>query len=241
MKIIPAIDLYEGRCVRLSQGKFDAMTQYSDQPLTVAQSFAQSGCQWLHLVDLCGAKDPQQRQLKLIEQIVSQCQLQVQVGGGIRTQTEIDDLFAHGATRIVLGTTAITQTENVKQWLLHYGPERIVVALDVNIQDDGIPYVASHGWQQMHSHSLFSVIDQYPLLQHLLCTDIKRDGELCGPNFSLYEQILAHYPKLALQASGGISHLQHIQKLKQIGVAGSVLGRALYENQLSLSEVMTVC
>jgi phosphoribosylformimino-5-aminoimidazole carboxamide ribotide isomerase len=240
MIVYPAIDLRHGRCVRLSQGQFDQATIYPDDPLTVARDFAAAGAAWLHIVDLDGAKDGNAAQTGLIKRIAAHSGLKVQTGGGIRSEDQINAYLDSGIARVVIGSLALTNPGLVASWLDRFGRDRVVLALDVKPVGDDAWRVATHGWQKDSGKTLFEVIDEYgaAYLRHLLCTDVARDGLLGGPNVTLYREVHARYPKLVVQASGGIASLDDLRALKAAGVAGAVVGKALYEGRVTLAEAL---
>ncbi|MEQ1976982.1 1-(5-phosphoribosyl)-5-[(5-phosphoribosylamino)methylideneamino]imidazole-4-carboxamide isomerase [Xenorhabdus sp. SGI240] len=238
--IIPALDLIDGNVVRLHQGNYSQRRDYGSSPLSRLQQYAQEGAQLLHLVDLTGAKDPAKRQIALLKELLTGVTVPVQVGGGIRSEADIKVLLEAGASRVVIGSTAITQPELIKQWLQNYGAEAIVLALDVRINADGIKQVAISGWQENSNATLEYVIEQYlPVgLKHVLCTDISRDGTLSGSNIALYQEISQQYPQIQFQASGGIGSLTDISPLPASGVTGVIVGRALLEGKFTLTEAI---
>ncbi|KLU16818.1 MULTISPECIES: 1-(5-phosphoribosyl)-5-[(5-phosphoribosylamino)methylideneamino]imidazole-4-carboxamide isomerase [Xenorhabdus] len=238
--IIPALDLIDGNVVRLHQGNYNQRRDYGSSPLSRLQQYAQEGAQLLHLVDLTGAKDPAKRQIALLKELLTGVTVPVQVGGGIRSEADIKVLLEAGASRVVIGSTAITQPELIKQWLQNYGAEAIVLALDVRINADGIKQVAISGWQENSNATLEYVIEQYlPVgLKHVLCTDISRDGTLSGSNIALYQEISQQYPQIQFQASGGIGSLTDISPLPASGVTGVIVGRALLEGKFTLTEAI---
>lgn len=240
MIIYPAIDLRDGKCVRLYQGNYACETVYSDSPYDMAKQFLDKGATWLHLIDLDGAKKPCANQVSLIKELLRCVSIPMQVGGGIRTESQIDAYFAAGASRVIVGSLAIESPEIVETWLKKYGSERIVLAFDI-IFEKATPCVMTQAWQKLNNISLFDVVERFSDsgAQHVLCTDIARDGALNGPNIDLYQQMIARFPKLNIQASGGISHLDDIRRLKEINVAGSITGRALYEKKFDLSEALS--
>lgn len=242
MELYPAIDLHSGQCVRLYQGAFDQLTSYGNDPLAVAQHFQSEGAKYLHLVDLEGAKKGAPVHLEVIREIAQNTDLQIQVGGGIRDITQIEQLFDLGVKRVILGSIAISQSALVTQWLYHFGAEKIVLAFDIRMDQQGMPYLASHGWQSDTSTSLWDILEVYApcALKHVLCTDIACDGTLQGPNVALYQQCQKRYPQVHFQASGGVSRLADLQKLAHIPVAGVIIGKALYEKRFSLSEAYFV-
>ena len=240
MIVYPAIDLRQGKCVRLQQGRFDQVTTYADDPVAVARTYAAEGAAWLHVVDLDGAKDGNAAQTDLILRIAAESGLKVQTGGGIRSEKQIRACLDGGVARVVIGSLALTNPGLVGAWLGEFGREHIVLALDVRPAEDGSWHVATHGWQKDSGKTLAAVVDDYGAasLHHLLCTDVARDGLLGGPNLGLYQQIRAAYPGLDLQASGGVASLDDLAALKAAGVAGVVVGKALYERRFSLAAAL---
>lgn len=239
--IIPALDLIDGSVVRLHQGDYEKKRDYGNDPLTRLQAYANEGAKLLHLVDLTGAKDPKARQISLIKTLINGVQVPVQIGGGIRHEDDIKALLAAGASRVVIGSTAIKEPLLVKQWFKTYGADALVLALDVRIDQQGNKYVAIHGWQEDSKKTLEQVIEDYlPFgLKHVLCTDISKDGTLSGSNIELYQQISQQYPQIAFQASGGIGQLADVQALKDSGVAGVIVGRALLEGKFTVQEAIS--
>ncbi len=247
--ILPAIDLIEGSVVRLYQGDYGQKTEYKVNPIELVKEYAGAGADWLHIVDLTGAKDTTQRQLTLIKSMVDLGVMKFQVGGGIRTEQDLIDLFEIGVSRVVIGSLAVNQPELVLEWFKKYGPEKIVLALDVNIDEQGNKFIATHGWQTSSSTTLESVVEQFSTvgLRHVLCTDISKDGTLQGPNQTLYKDLAAQYPNISWQASGGVSSLDDIQvALTNISGTGTtnatpscvILGRSLLEGKFSLDEAI---
>lgn len=239
-QIIPALDLIDGHVVRLHQGDYAQQTTYSDNPIEQFASYIQQGAQQLHLVDLTGAKDPSKRQTALIGKIIAATQSKIQVGGGIRTEQDVADLLAVGANRVVIGSTAVTQPDMVQGWFTKYGADKFVLALDININTSGQKIVAISGWQEASGVLLEEVIEGYQSvgLRHVLCTDISRDGTLAGSNVDLYREICAQYPDIQFQSSGGIGSLADIEALKNTGVAGVIVGRALLEGKFNVAEAI---
>lgn len=237
--IIPALDLINGQVVRLHQGDYAKQTTYSDNPIEQFADYVAQGAEQLHLVDLTGAKDPNARQTALIGKIIAATDCPVQVGGGIRSEQDVADLLNVGASRVVIGSTAIKQPEMVKAWFKQYGAEKFVLALDINIVD-GKKLIAIHGWQETSSLTLEQVIDDFAQvgLQHVLCTDISKDGTLAGSNVALYREICQKYPIIQFQSSGGIGSLADIEALKGSGVAGVIVGRALLEGKFTVAEAI---
>lgn len=238
--IIPAIDLIDGKVVRLYQGDYAKSTEYQLNPVEVVKTYAAAGAEMLHIVDLTGAKDTSKRQLSLIKSMVATGVMRFQSGGGIRTEQDVQDLLSAGIERVVIGSKAVSDREVVSEWFKNYGPEHIVLALDVNIDEHGNKFVATHGWQQDSGVSIEDLISFYATvgLKHVLCTDISRDGTLQGANESLYAQLVSEYPEIQWQASGGIGSLEDIQKLIPTKVQGVILGRALLEGKFTLEEAL---
>ena len=229
--IIPALDLIDGTVVRLHQGDYGQQRDYGNDPLPRLQSYADQGAEVLHLVDLTGAKDPAKRQIPLLKTLV---------GGGVRTEEDVAALLDAGVARVVVGSTAVKSPEVVKAWFKRFGPEHLVLALDVRIDADGNKQVAVSGWQENSGVTLEELVESYlPVgLQHVLCTDISRDGTLTGSNVSLYEEVCARYPQVAFQSSGGIGGLNDIAALRGTGVRGVIVGRALLEGKFNVTEAI---
>jgi phosphoribosylformimino-5-aminoimidazole carboxamide ribotide isomerase len=238
--IIPAIDLIDGKVVRLYQGDYNQTTEYQLDPIDVVHQYADDGAQWLHIVDLTGAKDTAKRQLTLISEMVATKRMKFQSGGGVRTKADVEGLLKSGVQRVVIGSLAVTQPEVVEQWMVEFGPEHIVLALDINIDQQGNKFVATHGWQQDSGVSIEALIKRYSKvgLKHVLCTDISRDGTLQGANDSLYKEVVTQFPNIQWQASGGIGSLHDIEALKPTNVAGVILGRALLEGKFTVKQAI---
>ncbi|HCB9149677.1 TPA: 1-(5-phosphoribosyl)-5-[(5-phosphoribosylamino)methylideneamino]imidazole-4-carboxamide isomerase [Klebsiella pneumoniae] len=238
--IIPALDLIDGTVVRLHQGDYGQQRDYGSDPLPRLQAYAAQGAKVLHLVDLTGAKDPAKRQIPLLKSLVAGVDVPVQVGGGVRTEADVAALLEAGVARVVVGSTAVKSPEEVKGWFKRFGPERLVLALDVRINADGNKQVAVSGWQENSGVTLEELVESYlPVgLQHVLCTDISRDGTLAGSNVSLYEEVCARYPQVAFQSSGGIGDLNDIAALRGTGVRGVIVGRALLEGKFNVTEAI---
>ncbi|MDD3183116.1 MAG: 1-(5-phosphoribosyl)-5-[(5-phosphoribosylamino)methylideneamino]imidazole-4-carboxamide isomerase [Alphaproteobacteria bacterium] len=242
MEIFPAIDLKDGACVRLQQGDFAAATLYDAAPLVAARRFEQAGANWLHVVDLDGARDGAARQTSLIARLIQETTLKVQAGGGVRTESDIETLLQAGAARVVIGSLAVTQPQLVRDWIARFGGDRIVLALDIRFNKEGEPEVLTRGWQDASGTTLWDVLRLYDgsSFRTLLCTDVGQDGMMTGPNLALYEAIQARFPALALLASGGIGSLEDIHALSSQGFAGAITGKALYENKLDLIEAIRI-
>ncbi len=238
--IIPAIDLIDGHVVRLYQGDYKQKTQYELDPVDVVHDYADQGATWLHIVDLTGAKDTSKRQLELMKAMVDTKRMQFQAGGGIRSEEEVAQLLETGVSRVVIGSLAVKQPELVKSWVEKYGPERIVLALDINISESGEKLIATHGWQENSGVALEGLLEDFATVgaKHVLCTDISRDGTLQGANTELYQEMAARFPNVSWQASGGIGSINDIEALKPTNVGGVILGRALLEGKFTVKEAI---
>lgn len=239
MLLIPSIDLRAGRCVRLREGDFAAQTVYKIEPLALAQRYQALGARWLHVVDLDGAKDGLPRNTDVIQSLARHPSLCLQVGGGVRSAAAIEALLSAGVARVVIGTAAVEQPDEVAVWLNHFGAERICLAFDVRLGPNGGPQVRTDGWTRNSALSLMQAIDAFSrdALRHVLCTDIERDGTLRGPNVRLYRECLAQFPELRWQASGGIRDSHDLTVLKGAGLSAAVTGTALLEERISPTEV----
>ncbi|EKO3606080.1 1-(5-phosphoribosyl)-5-[(5-phosphoribosylamino)methylideneamino]imidazole-4-carboxamide isomerase [Vibrio metschnikovii] len=239
--IIPALDLIDGQVVRLYQGDYGQVTEYKVDPVEQFNLYHQAGANWLHLVDLTGAKDTSARQLELISKLLASTPANIQIGGGVRSEQDVIDLLTAGAQRVVIGSTAVKQPQLVKQWMEKYGAEKIVLALDINIDQEGVRRVAVSGWQEDSGVTIEALLDDYLTvgLQHVLCTDIARDGTLNGSNVELYIDLCQRYPQVQFQSSGGIGTLADITALKGSGVAGVIVGRALLDGKFTAQEAFS--
>ena len=240
MIIYPAIDLRSGRVVRLTEGRFDQETSYGDDPVAVARGFAAAGARWLHVVDLDGAKDPAQRQTALVTRLARESGLAMQTGGVIRRAEQVQALLDAGATRVIVGSLAVTTPSLVAGWLEKFGGEKIVLALDARADTQGVFRLATAGWQQTSALTVADLVARYLPhgLRHVLCTDIGRDGKLTGPNTVLYVGLRTRFPAVQWQASGGVASLADLRGLKSAHLAGAIVGRALYENKFTLTEAL---
>lgn len=238
--IIPALDLIDGKVVRLHQGDYGQQRDYGNDPLPRLQEYQQQGGEVLHLVDLTGAKDPAARQIPLLRKLLAGVSVPVQVGGGIRSEDDVAALLEAGAARVVIGSTAVRQPDVVKQWFTRFGADALVLALDVRIAADGSKNIAVSGWQEDSGVTLEQIVDAFlPYgLKHVLCTDISRDGTLSGSNVALYQEVCARYPQVAFQSSGGIGSIEDIAALRGSGVKGVIVGRALLEGKFTVKEAI---
>lgn len=238
--VYPAIDVREGRVVRLEQGDYARETTYGHDPLHTAVRYAAQGAQWLHLVDLDAAKAGGYTLSPLLREICAFTGLKVQTGGGVRSRDDVFRILAAGASRVVVGSLAVQQPERVLEWVAEFGVERITVALDARQDPQGVWRLPVHGWTETAAATLDQLAVRFASggLKHLLSTDIARDGMLSGPNAALYAYLQAIAPSLQVQASGGVREIADVAAAKQQGCAGIVLGRALLEGKLDLAEAL---
>ena len=234
MRIIPAIDIIDGKCVRLSQGDYNQKTVYNENPLEVATQFEAAGLKYLHLVDLDGAKAKKVVNWKVLEAITSQTNLNVDFGGGLRTTEDVQTVFNCGAKQITAGSIAVHERDTVLEWMTDFGAEKIILGADAK---DG--NIATHGWLDDSGLDAVNFISDYHALgiQYSVCTDISKDGMLEGPSIELYRRILAACPKLNLIASGGVSSMEDLIHLKEIGCEAAIVGKAIYEGRVTLKEL----
>lgn len=239
MKIIPAIDLQNGRCVRLRQGKFDDNTIYPQSPQELINNYRIRGAKYIHIVDLDGARRGDIQQLPLIQGLLSD-EITLQLGGGIRNLATAKACLDAGINKLVIGSLAISDPVLTEEIIQNIGADNIVLALDVNIQN-GRPVPAIHGWQTASKSCLWDVAEAYEKLgvNTILCTDIACDGMMNGPNPELYKEAVQRFPNIIWQASGGIRNRQDINILGNIGVQAAIIGRALYESNFDLSGAET--
>lgn len=233
MRIIPAIDIIEGKCVRLTKGDFQTQKIYNENPLEVAKAFEDHGIKYLHLVDLDGAKSKHIVNHKVLETIATQTQLSIDFGGGLKTNQDVKIAFESGANQVTAGSIAIKQPDVFLQWLVTYGPKKIILGADVKGE-----FIATNGWLKTSKLKLFDFLTQYQAqgVIYSICTDISKDGMLMGPSFNLYQQILSK-TQLRLIASGGISRFEELPQLRDLGCEGTIIGKAIYENRISLKQL----
>lgn len=240
MKFYPAIDIFQGQCVRLYQGDYDQVTEYSLDLLQLATDYQQQNADALHLVDLDAARSGSPENLPLLKRLVEGLSIPVQTGGGVRNSDDIARRIDIGVKRVVIGSLACSEPNRFIQWMSRFGSEQLVAALDVNIDGQGTPWPYLSGWTQRADLNLWQLLDQLvPAgLRHLLVTDIGRDGTLQGSNNSLYKQILQRYPNIYLQASGGIGSLQDIQATQATGASAVICGKALLDGRFTLEQAI---
>jgi phosphoribosylformimino-5-aminoimidazole carboxamide ribotide isomerase len=239
MLLIPSIDLRGGHCVRLLQGDFAAETRYDFEPHELLQRYRQLGASWLHVVDLDGARDGALTNRNVIAQLASQRAVRLQVGGGIRTVADVNGMLEAGVARVVIGSVAVEQPETVGGWLRRFGAERVCLAFDVRLDAGGVPRLRTRGWRQSTGVSLWDAVGSFleSGVQHVLCTDIARDGALQGPNVELYAEAVRRQPQIAWQASGGVADAADLAALASVGVASAISGKALLEERITPLEL----
>jgi phosphoribosylformimino-5-aminoimidazole carboxamide ribotide isomerase len=232
--IIPAIDLIDAKCVRLSQGDYNQKTVYNENPLEVAKMFEDAGITRLHLVDLDGAKAKHIVNHKVLETISSKTKLIIDFGGGLKSDDDLRIAFESGATMVTGGSIAVKDRETFLHWIETYGAEKIILGADAKDK-----MIAVNGWQEVSELSILDFIATYTSkgIQKVISTDIARDGMLTGPSIDLYKEIMANFPTLELIASGGIATMKDIYELDEMGVPGVITGKAIYENRISLKEI----
>jgi phosphoribosylformimino-5-aminoimidazole carboxamide ribotide isomerase len=234
MRIIPAIDIIDGKCVRLTQGDYAQKKVYNENPADVARSFEDAGIKYLHLVDLDGAKAGKVINWKVVEAITSKTKLQVDFGGGIKTDEEIQGLFDRGIHQVNLGSIAVKEPQKVKTWIQQFGKKKIILSADVKNE-----MISINGWQENSAITINAFIKGYLSqgIEFVTCTDISTDGMLSGPNIELYKTLLLTFPQLHLIASGGVSSIEDLFELRRIGVDGVIVGKAIYEGRIRLEEL----
>lgn len=234
MRIIPAIDLIDGKCVRLSKGDYATQKTYNEHPLEVAKEFEAHGIEYLHLVDLDGAKSKHIVNHKVLEDIASKTSLKIDFGGGLKSDEDLKIAFENGAHQITGGSIAVKEPKTFEQWITTYGSDKIILGADV--QGDRI---ATNGWLETSEHRLVDFVKDYHAkgIHYVICTDISKDGMLQGPSFDVYRDLLEQQPEIKLIASGGISTFDELPKLAAMGCEGTIIGKAIYENRIALKEL----
>ena len=237
MKIIPAIDILHGKCVRLSKGNYDTQKIYSEDPLEVALNMEAHGIRYLHVVDLDGARSGHLVNYKILKTLATRTRLHIDFGGGIKSREDIEMAFDCGASQITAGSIAVHRPEIVEQWLHQYGASRIILGADCRNR-----MVATQAWQQDSALDVLTFITGYAQkgITDVICTDIDKDGMLEGPSLPLYKDILKA-GDINLIASGGVTSLEDLQQLKEVGCTGAIIGKAIYENKISLQALSLLC
>ena len=234
MTIIPAIDIIEGACVRLDQGDYSKISLYNKYPLEVAKQFEDAGLKRLHLVDLDGAKTGSVRNWKVLETIAGKTNLVIDFGGGIKKEKDVQIVFDSGAAMATVGSIAAENETAFLSWVIKYEPEKFFLGADTKNEK-----ITIYGWQKITGIDLFDFIQKYisQKVNNIFCTDVSKDGKLQGPALELYSKILGKFPKLHLVASGGISSINDLEDLEKTGCSGVIVGKAIYENKISLREL----
>jgi phosphoribosylformimino-5-aminoimidazole carboxamide ribotide isomerase len=235
IELIPAIDIINGQCVRLTKGDYDQKTVYRDSPAEVAKEFEQLGFNRLHVVDLDGAKSKHIVNSSVLRQITTETNLKVDFGGGIKTDEDIEKAFASGAAMVTIGSIAVTQPELFIGWLKKYGAERMILGADVRNGK-----ISINGWKEDSEEDLLPFLSKYidAGVKTVLCTEISKDGTLQGPAIELYKRVMIEYPQLHLIASGGVSCIDDIKALDEAGIPAVVFGKAIYEGRIDLKELI---
>lgn len=237
MQIIPAIDIIDGKCVRLTEGDYSQKTVYNERPLEVAMQFEDAGMERLHLVDLDGAKAGAVKNWKVLEAIASKTKLVIDFGGGIKTAKDVDIVLSSGAAMATVGSIAVKDEEEFVRLLKQYGPEKFLLGADVKNEK-----IAIGGWLETTKIWIYDFIQKY--MEHgvtqLFCTDVSKDGKLEGPSLGLYTTIITQFPTLQFIASGGVSSMDDLEQLKKIGCTGAIVGKAIYEGRIRLEDLKFV-
>jgi len=237
IRILPAIDIIEGQCVRLSRGDYDTKKIYHKDPLVAAKSFFDLGVEQIHVVDLDGAKHHEPVNLDVVEQIKKKTGLRVEFGGGVKTDTALRDVFSAGVDQVIVGSMAVKDPERVREWLSTHNPDAFIIGADI---DDG--YISINGWQERTEIKLYDFISQFKSFQanYFLCTDISKDGMLMGSSEALYKKVMKMYPDVKLIASGGVSSIEEIHRLDAIGCDAAIIGKALYEGKIDTKKLKEI-
>ena len=238
MRIIPAIDIIDGKCVRLSQGDYDTQKIYNEDPLEVALEFQDHGIQYLHLVDLDGAKAGKIINHKVLEKLANRTDLQIDFGGGIRTSDDVRIAMESGAKQITGGSIAVKDRDMFHSWLQQYGSDRIILGADARDRK-----IAVSGWLDATEEKLSDFVRTYQQqgVQYVISTDIAKDGMLQGPAFDLYKELMEEVPQIKLIASGGVSTMKDLEQLAEAGLEGAIVGKAIYEGHITLKELSKLC
>ena len=233
MRIIPAIDVIDGKCVRLSKGDYATKKIYNENPLEVAKELEANGIQYLHLVDLDGAKSGRIVNYEILERIAANTNLKIDFGGGLKTDADLEIAFSSGADQVTGGSIAVKNPDLFQEWISRYG-SKIILGADVHDEK-----IAVSGWQETSDLELLPFIGKYQGfgIKNIICTDISKDGMLEGPSFSLYRKIMSAFPDINLVASGGVSGIEELPKLQLLGCEGVIIGKAIYEGKISLKQL----
>ncbi len=234
MQIIPALDIIDGKCVRLIQGDYNRKTIYNENPLDIAMQFEDAGLKRLHLVDLDGAKAGTVKNWKVLEKIASKTKLVIDFSGGISSEKSLSITFDSGAAFAAIGSMAIKNEDTLSDWLIAFGCERFIIGADVKNE-----HIVIKGWTEKTDITVIDLIGKYKTkgVKQFFCTDISKDGLLQGPSVNLYKKLLNHHPSIDLISSGGISRIEDLEELRQVGCSSAIIGKAIYENRISLEEL----
>lgn len=234
IKIVPAIDIIDGKCVRLTQGDYEQKKIYNDDPVEIAKMFEGHGIKYLHLIDLDGARQKHVVNYRVLEKISSKTKLIIDFGGGIKSDEDLHIVFQAGANQVTVGSVAITEPELLGRWIIEYGTERIILGADAK---DG--KIAVSGWQEITGKDIFEFFEEYQKkdVKYVLCTDITKDGMLQGTSIELYEQLIKKFPTLRIIASGGVMKVDEIDELDRLGLYAVVIGKAIYEEKILLKDL----
>ncbi|MGV6846648.1 MAG: 1-(5-phosphoribosyl)-5-[(5-phosphoribosylamino)methylideneamino]imidazole-4-carboxamide isomerase [Lutibacter sp.] len=237
MRIIPAIDIIDGQCVRLTKGDYDTKKMYHTNPVEVAKQFEDYGISYLHVVDLDGAKSKHIVNYKVLEKICNQTYLKVDFGGGLKSDEDVKIAFESGANQVTGGSIAATNATLFESWIEKYGSEKIILGADFLNRK-----IAINGWQEKIEKDIISFLKSYQKkqIQYAICTDISKDGNMKGPSFNIYKEILQN-TAIKLIASGGITTMNDLKQLKEMGCEGAIIGKAIYEKNISLKQLSTLC
>jgi phosphoribosylformimino-5-aminoimidazole carboxamide ribotide isomerase len=238
LRIIPAIDIIDGKCVRLTKGDYNTKKIYNENPLEVAKEFEAAGIEFLHVVDLDGAKASQIINYKVLEQIASKTNLKIDFGGGLKSNKDLEIAFNSGANQITGGSIAVKNSDIFESWIEKYGAQKIILGADF-YPDSAGGKIATNGWQEESTLELIPFIKRYQDkgIQYVICTDISKDGMLQGPSFDVYKEILTEVKDVKLIASGGISTFDELPRLAENGCEGVIIGKAIYEKKISLKQL----
>ena len=238
MRIIPAIDIIDGKCVRLTKGDYNTKKIYNENPLEVAKEFEAAGIEFLHVVDLDGAKASQIINYKVLEQIASKTNLKIDFGGGLKSNKDLEIAFNSGANQITGGSIAVKNSDIFESWIEKYGAQKIILGADFYPDTTG-GKIATNGWQEESTLELIPFIKRYQDkgIQYVICTDISKDGMLQGPSFDVYKEIITEVKDVKLIASGGISTFDELPRLAENGCEGVIIGKAIYEKKISLKQL----
>lgn len=237
MQIIPAIDIIDGKCVRLTQGDYEQKKIYNENPLEVAKQFEDAGLERLHLVDLDGAKDKKVKNWKVLETIASKTSLVIDFGGGVTSESDVRIVFDSGAALATVGSIAVKNEAEFVKWLLIFGADKFLLGADVKDKK-----IAIHGWLETTDKSIFDFINNYISkgVQQIFCTDVSKDGKLEGPSVDLYREIITKFPSLYFIASGGVASVADLEMLRDIGCKAAIVGKAIYENRVNLNDLKKI-